>query len=155
MTRFLLAALAAVTACSANPPMSESAFSPGPADPSTVTAQVGGRTFRLEVADAMSERTHGLMGRTDIEPDGGMIFVWSEPEPRTFWMRDTPTPLWLLYLDSGCHIAEVHPLEPFDESRVPSAGDMLYAIEIRRDALDDAAAVALRNQTVTVPPYCP
>lgn len=52
----------------------------------------------------------GLQGLEDVGP--GMLFTWSDDAPRVFWMRDTPTPLSIAFIDSKGVVLQVEDMEP-------------------------------------------
>jgi uncharacterized protein len=52
----------------------------------------------IEIADTPSSRERGLMYRTDMPEDQGMIFSWADEAERSFWMHDTCIPLDMLYI---------------------------------------------------------
>lgn len=96
----------------------------------TVTLRLGDATMIAEVADTPQRRTIGLMGRTTLADDHGMLFVFPAPQPLNFWMRHTSLPLSIAYINAAGVIREIHDLQPFDETGVPSAlPDLLYALE--------------------------
>lgn len=68
----------------------------------TVSVPVGGKKFLLEVADTFPVRLRGLGGRTEIAPDGGMLFLFpdNQVQVQTFVMRDCGIPIDIIYLDS-------------------------------------------------------
>src|SRR3546814_11098855 len=74
--------------------------------PVTITsATTGAHRFAVEIAKTPAEQERGLMFRTDIPKDGGMLF-WPYPAdggpPRaaSFWMKNTPSPLDIIYIRS-------------------------------------------------------
>lgn len=127
----LLAALLAVTGCArSDAPQTR-------ADVKTVAdffaIKVGGATVRMELAVGMEEMQHGLMGRRDLGPDEGMLFVYEKPQQQSFWMRNTPTPLDIGFFDATGVLAEVYPMYPFDETPVRSRSDALkFALEMNQ-----------------------
>lgn len=95
--------------------------------------QVGGRTVRMQLAVRNDEMQRGLMGRRDLGPDDGMIFVYEKPQQMSFWMRNTPTPLDIGFFGLGGVLEEIYPLHPFDESSVGSRSDRLqFALEMKQ-----------------------
>jgi uncharacterized membrane protein (UPF0127 family) len=58
-----------------------------------------GHEIGVELATDPASREHGLMGRTRLKPDHGMLFVFPDVQPRTFWMKNTLIPLDILYFD--------------------------------------------------------
>lgn len=63
------------------------------------TVKIGGKYFHLEVADTDEVRMKGMGGRTFVEPDGGMLFVFNQPHESAFVMRDCPIDIDIIYLD--------------------------------------------------------
>lgn len=63
----------------------------------TRTISIEGQTFTVEVADTMISQAIGLMNRKELPEGRGMLFVWDEPAPRAFWMKNTLIPLDILY----------------------------------------------------------
>lgn len=95
---------------------------------------VGGRAVRMQLALTTAEQERGLMGRRDLQPDEGMIFVFAQkPRRQVFWMRNTPTALDVGYFTADGALAEVYPMYPFDETPVPSRSDAIaYALEMNQ-----------------------
>jgi len=124
-------ALLAVTGCGrGDAPQAQSA-------PKTVedyfAIKVGAQTVQMELAVGMGEMQHGLMGRRDLKPDQGMIFVYDKPQRQSFWMRDTPTPLDVGFFDANGVLAEIYPMYPFDETPVKSRSeDLKFALEMNQ-----------------------
>jgi len=69
-------------------------------------------TISVEVADTPSEREHGLMGRTSLPPDSGMVFVWMEDHRGPFWMKDTPIPLSIAFYAADGRILRILDMTP-------------------------------------------
>ncbi|WP_306698664.1 DUF192 domain-containing protein [Treponema endosymbiont of Eucomonympha sp.] len=97
----------------------------------TITAPEGKSvTLRVEVARTEAERSRGFMGRKRI-PDGtGMIFVFERDERLRFWMKDTPVPLSIAYIDSAGAVREIYDMTPFSLAPVTSAVSVRYALEV-------------------------
>ncbi|MEL6344430.1 MAG: DUF192 domain-containing protein [Myxococcota bacterium] len=102
---------------------------PAPVLP-TIPLQVGGTTVTAEVADTDRLRARGLMARPALRPDHGMLFVYPESRPRSFWMHNTPLPLSIAYIDENGVIVRIADMEPFDKTTVPSEKPAMYALEM-------------------------
>jgi len=80
---------------------------------------LGGKHVVVEVADRMETRQHGLMERQSLPPDHGMLFVYPSPKILGFWMRNTPIPLSIAFieeLDGGKgRIVNVEEMAPYVE----------------------------------------
>lgn len=70
------------------------------------------------------------MGRESLPEGNGMIFVYPAEGPRSFWMKDTPLPLSIAFLDAEGRVVDLADLQPFDTSPVPSAAPAQYALEV-------------------------
>lgn len=91
------------------------------------------RTVRVQLAITPAEAGRGLMERTELEPDEGMLFIFPTPRRASFWMRNTPLPLDIGYFNAEGVLVEVYPLYPFDETSVKSNRDNIrFALEMNR-----------------------
>ncbi len=112
MLRSLLslgAALALLAGCGSDP---GSALAPSTAEaaarvPLTIHIAGGTRRFSVEVARTEQEQARGLMFRTALPERGGMIFPMIPPRPATFWMKDTPLPLDMIFIRADGTIARI------------------------------------------------
>lgn len=62
---------------------------------------VSGQTILLEVARTQQEQSTGLMYRTQLPANRGMLFVFSPPRPVSFWMKNTLIPLDMVFVSNG------------------------------------------------------
>jgi uncharacterized membrane protein (UPF0127 family) len=104
----------------------------------TVSMQLGNKTFTLEVADHTSTRTYGLMRRDSMPSDHGMIFVFKNEAPLSFWMENTRIPLDIVYIDAQGKVVSIKQMKPYDRTGVPSDGPVKYAIELNKGAAEAA-----------------
>ena len=85
----------------------------------------------VEIADTPARRSRGLMERTDIAPDEGMLFVFGPPREITMWMFNTPTSLDMIFLDPGGEVTHVAPdTVPFSTDVVSSRGPAAFVLEV-------------------------
>lgn len=98
------------------------------------TVHIGPHAFQVEVADTPHQRAQGLMGRPDLPADGGMLFVFEHPGRHCFWMRDTPLPLSIAFIDATGRIAGLADMQPRSETRHCPDVDIRYALEVRQGA---------------------
>ena len=94
----------------------------------------GGKTIPVEaeIASKAEERNYGFMNRTRI-PDGtGMLFVFEKDQILHFWMKNTPHPLSIAYIDSAGSISDTLDMTPFSETSVSSTRSVRYALEVPR-----------------------
>ncbi len=115
-------------------PMSASA-QPADGKPQSLpitTIRVGPHPVAAEVAATPDQRTIGLMYRFSLPADHGMLFVFPEPQPLSFWMRNTYIPLSIAYIDVEGRILNVVEMAPRSDATHPSRGEALYALEMRK-----------------------
>lgn len=87
-------------------------------------------SVQAEIARTSKEQEIGYMGRTEI-PDGtGMVFINTVDRRLNFWMKNTPHPLSIAYIDSCGIIREIYDLVPFSLDPVPSVHSLRYALEV-------------------------
>jgi uncharacterized protein len=60
---------------------------------------------RVEVARTESQRMHGLMFRERLDADAGMIFLFDNDDDHTFWMKNTPLPLDMIFITKDLVVA--------------------------------------------------
>jgi uncharacterized membrane protein (UPF0127 family) len=106
-------------------PQENSAEFPTQAQPAlpTQTLQLVGPqgqqiAVQAEIADEEAERAAGLMFRTELVSGTGMLFVFAEPQRLSFWMKNTPLRLDLLFFNQGQHVGTVPWAKPFDETPI-------------------------------------
>ena len=89
------------------------------------------RKIDIEIADIESERTIGLMHRRSMPDTQGMLFIFEQEEPRSFWMRNTLIGLDILYIKEDGTIESIAKYcVPKLEKSVPSKGPALYVLEV-------------------------
>lgn len=96
------------------------------------TLRVGPHVFAVEVAATPRARQRGLMGRTHVPADGGMLFVFEQPGRHCFWMRDTPLPLSIAFIDAAGRIAGLADMAARSETPHCPSRDIRYALEVRQ-----------------------
>ncbi len=85
----------------------------------------------IEIADNESEITQGLMYRRSMPDSCGMVFIFTDSQPRSFWMKNTYLPLDILYLDESKKIVTIQANRtPFSEEEIPSFEDAKYVLEV-------------------------
>jgi len=94
---------------------------------------------RVEVADTEPERELGLMGRTALPEDRGMLFVFDEEQELSFWMKDTLIPLSVAFMDSGGRIVDIQDMKPLDDDppHYVSAEPAQYALEVNQGFFEE------------------
>ena len=108
----------------------------------TVTIDASGGKeveVRVEVADTEPEHQLGLMGRTALPEDRGMLFVFDEEQELSFWMKDTLIPLSVAFMDSGGRIVDIQDMKPLDDDppHYVSAEPAQYALEVNQGFFEE------------------
>lgn len=98
----------------------------------TVELKIKGHAIRAEVAATDETRTTGLMNRFSLRPDSGMLFVFSDPQPLSFWMKNTYVPLSIAFIGADGRILNIEDMAPLTESTHPSRGLAVYALEMKK-----------------------
>ncbi|WP_322963151.1 DUF192 domain-containing protein [Sphingomonas fuzhouensis] len=140
MIRVMMVALALAGAglagCSGENAPSAQAGQKAATVPVMITTAQGKHRFDVEAARTSAEQAQGLMYRTDLKPDGGMLFAPYPPEggaPRvaSFWMKNTPTPLDILFIRADGTIARIaENTVPFSEAQIPSGEPIAAVLEL-------------------------
>jgi len=91
----------------------------------------GQARFSIELADDAAERAEGLMFRESMPKNAGMLFMYPEPKPVAFWMKNTVIPLDMIFLDQTGTVTRVHSMaKPYDTSPIFGGDDILAVLEI-------------------------
>jgi uncharacterized protein len=129
------AALLAVGACAQPAAESKSGDSVGPTAPTeilTVETSNGPVRLNVEIADDEAERNQGLMYREPLPDDRGMLFYFQEPEHASFWMRNTPSSLDLIFIGVDGRILNIADhTTPHSDAPIQATGLTRGVLEIR------------------------
>ena len=99
--------------------------------PLSVTSAGKVHRFRVELARSGEEQEKGLMFRTSMGADEGMIFPMSPPRPAAFWMRNTVIPLDIIFIGADRRILNIAAnAVPYDERPLPSRGAAAGVLEL-------------------------
>lgn len=136
-------ALSILAACSSGETQSAQAKAPSydsaprhvqsglPVIPLTVSSSSGKHAFRVELARTEQEQAKGLMFRTAMGKDEGMIFPMVPPRTASFWMRNTVIPLDLIFVGQDHRILNIAAnAVPYDETPLFSAGVSIAVLEL-------------------------
>ena len=102
------------------------------AGPRMATVKVGTHALRVEVVSTDADRAKGLMHRTSLGANDGMLFVFEEPAYHSMWMKNTLIPLSVAFIDAQGLILNILDMEPHTETPNMSAGPSIYAIETNK-----------------------
>lgn len=102
--------------------------------PRVVIATKQGRevTVNVEVADSASKRALGLQYRRDLGEDQGMLFLFPAPSVQTFWMKNTPLSLDMIFIASDHKIVGIiHEAIPFSTTTLSVAAPSQFVLEVK------------------------
>ena len=89
------------------------------------------KTLDIEIADDEYSTQTGLMYRTTLEANQGMLFIFPNVEMRSFYMKNTKIPLDIIYIDGDKTIVSFQKnAKPMDETSLPSEVPAKYVLEV-------------------------
>ncbi|MCW7481058.1 DUF192 domain-containing protein [Leptospira kanakyensis] len=101
--------------------------------PEILFGSVADRVLKLEVANTPSSRATGLMYRTKLGEDEGMLFVFPRPDHLSFWMKNTLIPLSIGYFSEDMRLLESFDMKPNQTEEVyNSRKPAMYALEVNQ-----------------------
>lgn len=94
-------------------------------------------TLDIEIADDEYQTQTGLMYRDHMDKKQGMLFIFPDERPRSFYMKNTHIPLDIIYINSNKKVVSIQKnAKPFDETSLPSEGAAKYVLEINSGLAD-------------------
>lgn len=103
------------------------------ADGVTFHTDDGKVNVAVEVADTNEERSQGLMYRESLPENAGMLFIFNEEAPRTFWMKNTLIPLDIIFIGADMVVDQVTTAQPCATEQCPiypSVQPAQYVVEV-------------------------
>jgi uncharacterized membrane protein (UPF0127 family) len=108
----VLIAIQALTICLLLQPISSEAAQ-------LVEIRAGGMTYRVEVARTSAQRRQGLMHRSSLDRQGGMLLVYRKTGDHRIWMKNMRIALRVYWIDDDATVIEMQRLEPCQQSPCP------------------------------------
>ena len=103
----------------------------------TLVTAGGAHTFEVEIASTAEEKAMGLMFRTSLADNAGMLFPYSPPQEATMWMRNTYISLDMMFISADGVIHRIEPrTEPFSESVIASQGNVAAVLELKAGTVE-------------------
>lgn len=100
-----------------------------------VELKAGAHRLDVEVASTPAQRARGLMGRTQLADNAGMLFVFEDAGRHCFWMKDTPLPLSVAFLADDGTIVGIADMRPQTTDLHCAPVPVRYAVEVGRGRL--------------------
>jgi hypothetical protein len=97
-----------------------------------VRLHAGAHTFQVEVAATPQRRKRGLMGRTRLQDDAGMLFVFEQKGAHCFWMENTPIPLSVAFLADDGSIVNIEDMQPNTLGHHCAKAAVRHALEVKQ-----------------------
>jgi uncharacterized membrane protein (UPF0127 family) len=96
------------------------------------------KSIIIEVADTPERISRGLMYRTMITDDQGMLFILDSERPQTFWMKNTKIPLDIIFINGQNQIVRIakHTI-PYSTDPIPSMEPAKYVLEVKAGFCDE------------------
>lgn len=89
-------------------------------------------TIDIEIADTDAAQSRGLMFRQELGYNRGMLFIFENPSTGGFWMKNTPLPLDIMFVDTDSTIINIaRRTTPFSEENIYPDRPRLYVVEVR------------------------
>jgi uncharacterized membrane protein (UPF0127 family) len=96
-----------------------------------VATGAGTHHFKVWVAADDASRERGLMHVRELAPDRGMLFLFDQPQPAAFWMKDTPVSLDILFVASDGRVVNIaRKTVPFSLARIESEAPVTGVLEL-------------------------
>ncbi len=103
----------------------------------------GANAFTVEVATSDDQKACGLMKRARMARNAGMLFRNDPPGPAYFWMKNTPQPLDMLFLDAAGRVIQIaEHTTPYSTDAHGTAGPVAAVLEVQAGT---AARLAIEN----------
>jgi uncharacterized membrane protein (UPF0127 family) len=128
---------AGLAACTAEQAM----ILPVDPEPLVITTAKGDVDITVEVTDTTEEHARGLMFRPPLPQGRGMLFVMDYEEEQLFWMKNTPSPLDLVFAAKDGVIVSIKQGEPLSEASISSEKHAKFVLEI---AQGEAARLGIK-----------
>ncbi len=97
-----------------------------------VELSLGMRQIHAELADNVPARMQGLMYRTSLAPNSGMLFVYEQPAMECMWMKNTLIPLSVAFFDAAGRIINIEQMQPQTEDSHCAERPASYSLEMEQ-----------------------
>lgn len=115
----------------------------------TIQTDVGELQVTVEVADTVDERARGLMFRTALPENEGMLFLFPEETQGSFWMKNTPLSLDLIFIRDGRIVDLIESAVPNSETLLTPDASYTQVLEVPAGTVSNERVQ--NGNTVTLP----
>jgi hypothetical protein len=124
----IVAACALLAACSPREPQPQALL---PTTKVVIDTRKGPVAFNVETAANADSQEKGLMYRTELASDAGMLFDFHQPNLVVFWMKNTPRSLDMLFIRADGTVSTIAAdTVPYSEEKLPSSEPVRAVLEI-------------------------
>jgi uncharacterized membrane protein (UPF0127 family) len=102
------------------------------ADTPVISLNAGIHVIRAEVVNTFETRARGLMYRESLGPNQGMLFVFPRLERHCMWMKNTPLPLSVAFIDEGGEVVSISEMAPHTENSHCAERPARFALEMSK-----------------------
>ena len=95
--------------------------------------EVGNKKFEVTLAVTDEEKEKGLQGKSKLEDNEGMLFVFDEPQTVGFWMKDTKIPLDIVFINDEGDVTKVAKGKPEDETIIEQ-DEVILVLEVNQNS---------------------
>ena|SRR3989338_3297452 len=97
--------------------------------------KIAGQDIKVDLALTMSEKEHGLSGRTGLKEDEGLLFIFKQLGNYPFWMKDMNFPIDIIWIDGDLKVIYIKKdarpeFYPETYGPDPSLEDVKYVLEV-------------------------
>lgn len=99
--------------------------------------QIGAKKITVEIAKSRKQLEHGLMFREKMATDSGMLFIFPDEQPLSFWMKNTYIDLTIAYIGKDKKIIDIIDMKATSALQTsfpsyPSSKPAMYALEMNQ-----------------------
>lgn len=98
-----------------------------------IKIEIGSKEYTVKLAESDEDHDKGLQGITELPENKGMLFIFSEPDEISFYMKDTHIPLDIIFIDEEMNVISVHEGVPESEDLITEQ-NVMYVLELNKDS---------------------
>lgn len=110
-----------------------------------INLRIGANNIRATVANTARSREFGLMQTNHICKNCGMLFVFPHPGKYSFWMKDTPLPLSIAFINAEGSILNIEEMQALSTQSHSASEQVIYALEMNKGWFDEHSIRPLHN----------